>query len=361
MQRKYVDPAAVAPGPITYGAISGMVDALGDTGHSTFLSPGMVKNLREAERGELKGIGIEIQTKNGHVVVVAPLDNSPSQRAGLRAGDILLKVNGEDISDWPLSQVVERITGPEDTWVRLTVQDRHTEQTREVSVKRAVIKLHDVTWRMLPGTTTAHLRISSFDAGVTQDLRLALASILSNSATGLILDLRNNPGGLLDEGVGAASQFLTGGNVLLAKDAKGRIRPVPVEKGGLAPRIPMVVLINDGTASAGEIVAGALKDGHRAELVGETTFGTGTVLRQFNLSDGSALLLAIEEWLTPNGQSFRHKGITPQVTVSLPPEATPLLPQAEKDLTAEQLRASGDQQLLRAMEVLRGEKVNRNP
>ena len=140
--------------------------------------------------------------------------------------------------------------------------------------------------------------------------------------------------------------------MLLAKDAKGHISPVPVEGGGLATSIPLVVLINDGTASAAEIVAGALRDAHRAVLLGDTTFGTGTVLQQFELSDGSALLLAVEEWLTPAGQSFWHKGIAPEVNVPLRPEATPLLPDLEREMTPEQLQSSDDRQLLRALELL---------
>ena len=169
-----------------------------------------------------------------------------------------------------------------------------------------------------------------------------------------MLDLRNNPGGILDEVVRAASQFLSGGNVLLVKDAQGRITPVPVVKGGLLPNLPVVVLVNSGTASAAEIMAGALKDAHRAALVGETTFGTGTVLKQFGLSDGSALLIAIEEWLTPSGQTIWHKGIAPDVIVSLPPDVMPTIPSAERGMTPEELRASGDAQLSRALQMLSG-------
>jgi carboxyl-terminal processing protease len=152
--------------------------------------------------------------------------------------------------------------------------------------------------------------------------------------------------------VGVASQFLKEGNVLLAKDAKGRVEPVPVDKDGVALNLPVVVLINQGTASAAEIVAGALRDGNRAQLVGEATFGTGTVLQQFRLSDGSALLLAVEEWLTPKGESFWHKGIEPEQAVTLPPEVTPLLPNGEREMTAAQLHANADRQLLKAINVL---------
>ena len=352
IQRQYVDRSAVQSKDLTYGAISGMVEALGDTGHSTFLTPEMVKELRNMERGEFKGVGLEIQVKDGHVVIVTPLDDSPAQRAGLRAGEIILKVGGQDISDWPLNRVVDSITGKVGSKVTLMLQDPRTSETRFVTLVRASITMHEVSWQRLPGTSIAHLRLATFDAGVTRDLKKALTQIKSNELSGIVLDLRNNPGGLLDEAVGVASQFLTEGNVLVARDAKGQSEPVPVEKGGLAPDLPLVVLVNEGSASAAEIVAGALQDAHRATVVGQTTFGTGTVLGEFRLSDGSALLLAIEEWLTPEGHSIWHKGITPQLAVPLPTDTSPLLPTTEKELTPEQLQASDDRQLLRALEVV---------
>jgi carboxyl-terminal processing protease len=354
IEEHYVQRSAVKPTTLTYGAISGMVDALGDTGHSTFLSPAMVKELKETQQGHLEGIGAEIKMKDGRVVVVAPLDGSPAQRAGLRPGDVILKVNGLDIAGLPVTQVVSRITGKPGTMVRLTLLDPRSGQTREVAIERASIKLESVTWHKLPGTTVTHLRIASFDNGTTRELRKALTQIVQDSTNAIILDLRSNPGGLLEEAVDSASQFLSHGNVLLVKNAKGHVTPVPVETGGLATNVPMAVLINVGSASGAEIVAGALRDAHRGPLVGETTFGTGTVLEEFPLRGGSALLLAIEEWLTPNGHSFWHKGIAPNVVVALPPKADMLLPEAEQGMTAAQLQACGDTQLLRALSLLKG-------
>jgi len=352
IHHEYVDRSALAPKEITYSAIGGMVDALGDTGHSTFLTPDMVKELRRMEHGEFKGVGLEIQLKANHVVVVAPIDGSPAQRAGIQPGEIILKVAGEDITDWPLTEVVDKISGKAGTKVTLTLQDPRSTLTRQVTLVRASIKLHEVTWQQLPGTDVVHLRLGSFDSGVTKDLRKALLQIQQHPVGGLILDLRNNPGGLLTEAISVASQFLAKGNVLIAKDAQGQTDPVSVEKGGLATNGPMAVLINSGTASAAEIVAGALGDNHRAPLVGETTFGTGTVLEEFRLSDGSALLLAVEEWLTPDGKSFWHKGITPEFPVALPDDAEPLFPVTERGMTAEQLQASDDRQLLTALRLL---------
>jgi carboxyl-terminal processing protease len=352
IQSVYVDRAAVQPRTMSYGAISGMVDALGDTGHSRFLSPEMVKELSDLQRNKFEGVGAEIQIKAGHVVIVAPMDNSPAQRAGLRTGDIILKVNGNDITGLPLDQAVARISGPAGTSVTLTILNPSSGHMREVSLVRASITVHNVTWHQLPGSNVAHLRIASFGQGMTGDLCKALAEIDHGGLRGIVLDLRNNPGGLLSEAVGATSQFLKDGNVLLVKDARGKVKPIPVKPGGAATSVPLAVLVNGGTASAAEIMAGALSAAHRARLLGVTTIGTGTVLNEFALSDGSALLLAIEEWLTPAGQAIWHKGITPEIEVELPAEASPILPEEEQNMTAAQLQAGRDTQLLRALELL---------
>ena len=352
IQNVYVDRKAVNPQLLTYGAISGMVNSLGDTGHSRFLSPVMVQQERNLSRGLLEGIGAEVQMKNNQLVIVAPMDESPAQRSGLQAGDIILKVNGEEVGGLPLEQAVGLILGPSGSTVNLTIFSPRTGRTLNLSIVRARITLHNVKYQRLPGTKTAHVRIASFSKGVGEDLQKALKSLQPEKPTGIILDLRNNPGGLLEEAVETASQFLGSGNVLQEKNARGEVTPVRVRSGGLALVIPMVVLINGGTASAAEIVAGALQDARRATLVGEKTFGTGTVLSPFPLSDGSALLLAVEEWLTPAGQVIWHKGISPDITVLLPPEVRPLFPEAEKEMTAAELRESKDGQLLRALDLL---------
>ncbi len=352
IEQAYVDQTVVQPRPLTYGAIAGMVNALGDTGHSRFLSPELVQEQHSFTQGEFEGIGIEVQIKDGYVVIVAPLDGSPAQQAGLRPEDIIMRVNGEDVTGLPLDQVVGRVLGPASTQVTLTILNPNTGQTREVTLVRTRIKLHNVTWQRLPGTEVAHVRIAAFSQGAANDLQQALKDIREQGLTRIILDLRNNPGGLLDEAVSTASQFLESGNVLLEQDAQGNVTPVLVEESGVALDMPLVVLVNQGSASASEIVAGALQDAGRATLVGEKTFGTGTVLQEFALSDGSALLLATEEWLTPAGRVIWHQGITPDVVVSLPEDAAPLLPATEPGMTAAELQASGDLQLLRALALL---------
>ena len=352
IERVYVDRKAINPQHMTYGAISGMVDSLGDTGHSRFLTPQMLKQERNLTRGRFEGIGAEVQMKNGQLVIVAPIDGSPAQQAALKPGDIILKVDDQEVSGLPLDQAVERILGPAGTRVKLTILNPKTTTTRDVTLVRASITVQSVTWRLLPGTSVVDLRIATFSRGASEDLRKALLTIEKERIAGLILDLRNNPGGLLDEAVSAASHFLSTGNVLLEKNAVGKIHPVPVRPGGAAISLPLVVLINGGTSSGAEIVAGALQDAHRAKLVGEKTFGTGTVLETFSLSNGSALMLAIEEWLTPAGHVIWHHGISPDVVVPLPPDVTPLIPTIEKELTAEEFRKSQDVQLLRALDLL---------
>ena len=361
ISRYYVDRAAVTPEALTYGAISGMVNALGDKGHSTFLTPGMVKELKASETGQLQGVGVHVEMNtNGQVVILAPIDNSPAQRAGLRSGEIILSIDGRDIAGEPLNQVSRQITGPVGTQVELGILSPKTGRVRDVTIVRAIIKLSNVTWTQIPGTDIADLRIIGFNDHVAADVHTALHQIQQKQMKGLILDLRNNPGGVLDESVAVASEFLTGGNVLLVKDAHGTVTPVPVKPGGLATNIPMAVLINRGSASASEIVAGALRDANRAELVGETTFGTGTVLNEFQLSGGSALLLAVDEWLTPSGESFWHKGLTPQIVISLPQEGYPLSPIIIGEMTEDELQSSDDKQLLSALDWLE-QQLKSNP
>lgn len=352
----YADRESLQDTNLTYSAISGMVEALGDTGHSRFMTPEMVEAERRQIQGEFEGIGALLNVNDaGNPVILAPMDNSPAQNAGLQPGDIILEVDGVDVSTSPLNEVVDRVIGPAGTEVTLTVMDPDSEEVREVTITRAKITIQNVTWQMLPGTQIAHIRIAAYSQNVSDALRDAITEAKQQGAQGILLDLRNNPGGLLHEAVSVVSQFLDEGNVLQTKDASGRVRSTRVERGGLATDIPMVVLINEGSASASEITAGALQDYERATLVGQKTFGTGTVLNQFRLSDGSAILLATELWLTPKGRAIWHEGIEPDVTVEMPADATISIPETERDLTAEELKNLEDPQLLKGLELLQKE------
>ncbi len=352
INRIYVDREAVKGRELTYGAISGMVDALGDTGHSRFLSPEMVQAENSFTEGHMEGIGVEVQMENGQLMVVAPIDGSPASEAGIQPGDVIQKVNGEEITGLPLEEIVGKIKGPAGTSVDLTIVKNDSGDAREVTLQRARIPLDNVDWSPVPGTSVAYLRVSAFTRGVGKELQQALEEAQDQGLQAVVLDLRNNPGGLLQEAVTIASQFLDGGVVMQQKDAFGNVSPLPARPGGIAADMPLVVLINRGSASASEIVAGAVQDAQRARLVGETTFGTGTVLNQFNLSDGSALLLATEEWLTPNGRVIWHKGIDPDEKVALENGVAPLNPLSLPGMRPEDVAASRDTQLLRALELL---------
>lgn len=353
IQRHYADRETLDETNLTYGAISGMVDSLGDTGHSRFMSPEVVAAQNRQIQGEFEGIGAMLNVnEEGNPVILAPFDDSPAQRAGLRPGDIILEVDGADVSHAPLNDVVQRVIGPAGTDVTLTIRRPETDEVFDVTVTRAKIVIRNVTWQMLPGTKAAHIRIAAYSDNVTRDLVQAIQEAQDQGAQGILLDLRNNPGGLLDEAIGVVSQFLEDGSVMQRKNAQGRVTNVPVERGGAATDLPMVVLINQGSASAAEITAGALQDYERATLVGEKTFGTGTVLNQFRLSDGSALLLATELWLTPKGREIWHEGIAPDVEVKLAPEILPSTPETERDLTEAGLKTLDDTQLKEGLRIL---------
>jgi carboxyl-terminal processing protease len=354
IDRFYVDRSAVRRTAMAYGAINGMTESLGDTGHSVFLTPQQARRADSAVQGKLTGVGIEIRARDRQTVIVAPIDGSPAELAGVRAGDVIMEVDGHPITGLSFAQIAGKISGQIGQPVELTVLNPRDGRRRQIKIVRAAMKLKNVSWQRLPGTALAHLRIAMFSEGEAADLRKALLEIQQQGIEGIILDLRNDPGGVLDEAVATASQFLKSGNVLWEKDAENTITPIPVEAGGVAPDIALAVLINGGSASDSEIVAGALRDARRATLVGETTFGTGTVLTEFQLIDGSSLLLAVEEWLTPDKRSFWHKGIEPDVKIGMAFEAPPLLPIVEHDMTEKQLRSSGDAQLLKAIELLSG-------
>ncbi len=350
--KHFVDRKAVDPHSMTYGAIEGMLSSLGDTGHTRFLTPDEANMQRSDISGQFQGIGAELGQKDGILIIVAPLDGSPAQKAGIQAGDALLAVDGQQVAGMSLDQVVRIVRGPEGSKVTLTVIHPSGMSTTDVTIVRAKIEMHPVSWAMIPGTKVAHLRISQFSANTNRDLQAALKELRSAGAQAMVVDVRSNTGGLLDQCISVTSQFLAKGNVLVEQDAQGNQKAEAVQPGGQATDLPMVVLINRGTASAAEIFAGAIQDNQRAKLVGETTFGTGTVLSSFSLSDGSALLLGTSEWLTPSGRQIWKHGIEPDVAVSLAAGATALTPKSEAELTPDQIRSATDAQVLKALELL---------
>jgi carboxyl-terminal processing protease len=356
IQNNFVDRDAATTERLQDGALAGMVDILGDTGHSRFMTPTMVEEQHNYTAGEFEGIGAYVEMRDGFVTVVTPIDNSPAQAAGVQPGFIVLEVAGEDMTGKTLQEVVERILGPAGSEVTITFFNPESGENVTLTIERARIELENVTWAMLPGSTIAYTRVAGFSQDVGKELGAAIDAAEAQGATGVILDLRNNPGGLLHEAVAVTAQFLPpDGVVVLRQDAQGDVKQELVPNDAAPTSLPVVVLINQGSASASEIVSGALQDAGRATLVGETTFGTGTVLNEFALSDGSAILLATEQWLTPDGRVIWREGIVPDEVVELTGPVRLLTPDTADDLTADELAATEDAQLLRALEILRGE------
>lgn len=353
IERQYVNREELEPRGMAYGGLTGIVQTLGDAGHTRFLSPEIAEQHARQIQGEFEGIGAYVEMKDGRAVIVAPIDDSPAQRAGLEPGDVILEVDGEDVSGRPLDEVVSRVLGPAGTEVALTILDPDTGETRELTIERAAIELDLVTWHDIPGTSLAYVRISAFSDGATDELDDVLAEIEEQGISGLMLDLRSNPGGLLREAIGTTSRFLEEGEVVRRRDAEGNVKVEPVRRGVDATDIPMVTIANGGTASAAEIVTGALQDHERAVVVGETTFGAGTVLNEFGLADGSVLLLATEEWLTPDGRTIWQQGLPPDIRVPLPVDAQPILRPGQEDISESDLSTTTDEQFLRALDLLR--------
>ncbi len=352
VQEHFIDRDVLDSKELTYGAVSGLIRALGDEGHTTFLTPSQLEQQQTSMSGTFSGIGAQLGVKDGLPMIVAPFDGSPAAEAGIKAGDIILGVDGEDVTSLSLNEIVDVVRGPKGTEVTLTILREGEEGTLEITITRDDIKVTAVSWTMVPGTKVAFLRLNQFSASARDEMIDALNEIEAAGAEGLVLDVRNNPGGLLTQAVSVTSQFLKSGNVLQQESADGRRRAYRVERGGVATEIPMVVLINPGSASSSEILAGAIQDHERGQLIGETTFGTSTVLQTFPLEDGSALLLGTSQWLTAEGRLIRKQGISPDIAVELAPDGEFLTPALVGELTAEEVVESGDAQLLAGLDAL---------
>jgi carboxyl-terminal processing protease len=383
----YVDRAAVQPQKMTAGAIRGMLNSLGDIGHTSYLTADEYKEMQSSLQGQLEGIGARMTLRNNQPTIVETIPGSPARAAGLRPGDILLDVNGQPVASMPLDRIILMVRGPAWTPVRLRVLHQGTRSQREqpvvaasvlglacaaggpllaaaalvpagsgiqeLDITRAKVEVEVIAWCLVPGQPVAHIALREFGVNAAAELGKAIESARKQGARGLIVDVRGNPGGLKQQAVAVTSEFLNSGDVFIEQDADGHRKVVPVEPGGTATQIPLVVLIDEGSASSSEIFAGALQDHQRATLVGTHTFGTGTVLVPLTLSDGSAMLLAVEEWLTPKGRVIWHKGIKPDIEVKLPEGARVLIPEDEARLNATELSESEDQQFLTALATLR--------
>ena len=350
--RHFIDQEALDTTRLTYGAINGLIQALGDEGHTRFLTPEEVARQRTDISGSFFGIGARVGIEDGLPVIVSPFDGSPAEEAGVKAGDIIIEVDGQDVTGMSLSETVDLIRGERGTPVTLTIFRPDISESLEITITRDEIKIPAASWAMIPGTDVAVIRLSQFSANLDDNVKEAVQQANEAGAAAFILDVRNNPGGLLDQAIQVTSEFLSSGNVLLQEDANGNRDGFEVRPDGVATDIPIVVLINEGSASSSEIFAGAIQDHERGVVIGETTFGTGTVLRNFELDDGSALLLGTSQWLTPDGRLIRKQGIEPDVTVDLPVGANLIAPMELEEMTVAELLESEDLQLLKALEVL---------
>jgi carboxyl-terminal processing protease len=338
---------------LSYVALKALVEALGDTGHTRFLTPEEARQHENSLEGRFSGIGARLGLDGaGRPIIAEIFIGSPAQQAGLKAGDRLLAVDNEDVTAWTIDQIVSQIRGDEETTVILTILPKGRSQPQEVAVRRSEIAVPSLSWAFIPNSRIAFVYLSQFGAQAAEELAQALTEAREQGADGIIIDVRGNPGGLLSQAIAVASHFLAEGNVLQEADAAGHRQTFAVQTGGLAFDLPMAVLIDRGSASSAEIFAGAIQDHKRGYLVGEVTFGAGTVLTPYTLSDGSVLLLGASEWLTAAGRNIRQQGLKPDVLLELPSGATILSPAEVKQMTEAELFHSDDAQLLEAIKLL---------
>ena len=356
VDQNYVDRKAVNYKDMSYAAVRAMLSVLNDKGHTYFLTPQEVKAQQQELNGTASGIGIYISQdpKTKQVIITATVPGAPAEKAGFKSGDIIVAVNHVSVVGKDINTIHNLIEGKVGTSVAITVQRPSTNQQLTITVKRANFKIPGVIMHYIAQVHIADIQILGFDSGVSDMLKTDLTQAKGLGATGIVLDLRDNPGGYLQEAINTASEFIKSGNVLLEQDSSGHRTPDPVNGHSIDTQTPLVVLVNGNTASAAEIVSGALQDHKRAVIMGTTTLGTGTVLNEFDLPDGSAIFLGVLEWLTPNGHFIRNQGITPNIQVSLNNGANELTPNVEnqRNMSLQQILSSGDNQLATAITYL---------
>jgi len=389
VENNYVE--EVSEKDLVYGAIEGLVQKLDP--HSAFLRPDAYRMMRDETSGEFDGLGLEVVLRGDEVVVVSPVADSPAERAGLQPGDRILKVDGVSVRDLALAEVVHRMKGPAGTKVVLEVMRATFREPQSLTVVRDRVRTSSVEWKLLdPAAGIVYAKVKVFQDRSDRQLKKALDEArarLGHEIQGLVLDLRNNPGGLLDQAVRVADRFLVSG-VIVSTEGRGQKAP-EVERArekDTEPGYPMVVLVNRGSASASEIVAGALQDQGRAVILGTQTFGKGSVQTIIELEDGSALKLTVAKYYTPKHRSIQELGITPDVVVEAGPalapgdegpverelkghlrneQRAPGAPDPKGEPAAQALHpparvpGGSDPQVERALEVLRGGHPQRAP
>lgn len=357
IQSQYVDPSSINSDDLFHAAAKGMVNALGDTGHSTFLNPLEVETSDPELSGEYVGIGLELDFTGRLPRVVSPIEGGPADKAGIVSGDVIAKINGTKLDGMTSDQISTLIRGEEGTTVDLTIE-RAGQPDFDVTLTRSKITVDPVSWWMI-GDHVAQIRFSQFSQQASDELRQAIKDAEDAGATAFILDLRDNSGGLVTEALNAGGAFLPEGTTMFqVEDRDGNTSDMTVTDGTEFD-YPLVVLINEGTASAGEITAAAISEAGVGTTVGETTYGTGTVLSSFSLDDGSLLILGTQLWLTPSGESIWKVGLDPQIPVDLSDPTKRVRPTEGETMTSAQLTASGDTQLQEGVALLSQETGDR--
>lgn len=315
IQSEYVDEKT--PKDLIYGSLKGMLGSLDP--HSQFLDPDEYKELKTETQGKFGGLGIEISIRDGLLTVITPIEDTPAWKAGVKAGDRIVKIGDDVTKDLTLSEAVKKLRGEPGTEVKITVLREAEFKIHEFTIKREIIQIQDVKDTQILQDKVGYVRLTEFREDSHKEFRKALAQLKEKGADCLILDLRNNPGGLLNVAIQITEEFLPEGKVIVSTKGRRPTQSTETTSRATENKIldwPMVVLINEGSASGSEILAGALSDNRRAVIVGAQSFGKGSVQSVIPLPDGSGLRLTTSKYFTPSGTSIHGKGITPDVAVS---------------------------------------------
>lgn len=320
---EYVDKNAVEPKKMFYGAIQGMVAALGDP-YTVFLPPTEQKSTQEEIGGSFEGVGIQLgYDKEKRLAVIAPLKDTPADRAGVQAGDLIVKIADKEAAGLSLPEAVNLIRGEKGTSITLEIYHEGDAKTKTVDLKRdtIVVKSVELEEKMSPGgKKVAVIKLGRFGERTFEEWNMAVSDALAYGPSAVILDMRNNPGGLLDGAVFIGSEFIRSGDIVLQENARGQRTPYKVNRQGKLLDLPVIVMINKGSASASEIVAGAIQDTKRGKLLGETSFGKGTIQESQELPENTGLHVTTAKWLTPLGRWIHQKGLEPDIKVELTEE-----------------------------------------
>ncbi|MDO9586183.1 MAG: S41 family peptidase [Syntrophales bacterium] len=322
VEKNYVE--NVDANTLINGAISGMLKSLDP--HSSFMTPDMYKELEVDTRGSFGGIGIEITMQKDVLTVVSPIEDTPAFQAGVKAGDQIIMIDGQSTKDMTITEAVKKMRGPKDTKVTLTIMRENMPKPQDFVLTRDIIKIKSVKSKIFD-KHIGYIRLAAFQERTTEDLKKAVQELeaITNPLKGLILDLRNNPGGLLPQAIEVSDVFMKSGTIVSTRGKAKNMESNLASNDGDEPDCPIVVLVNGGTASAAEIVAGALQDNGRALIIGTQTFGKGSVQTIIPLEDGSALKLTTAKYYTPNGRSIQAEGIAPDIIIKYiaPAESKP--------------------------------------